>query len=63
MSGRKVDVGVMGCGWLGLPLAQALIRAGCRVKGTTTTAAKAPVLRAAGIEPTTNSLEGCCSIR
>lgn len=51
MSGKTYDVGVMGCGWLGLPLAERLIRAGCRVKGTTTSPAKASVLRAAGIEP------------
>jgi nucleoside-diphosphate-sugar epimerase len=48
---RDVTVAVLGCGWLGLPLAQALHTQGYRVLGTTTTPSQLPVLQAAGIEP------------
>lgn len=44
-------VAVLGCGWLGLPLAQKLLLQGYRVLGTTTTPEQLPVLTAAGIEP------------
>lgn len=44
-------VAVLGCGWLGLPLAQKLLSQGYRVLGTTTTAEQLPLLAAAGIEP------------
>lgn len=44
-------VAVLGCGWLGLPLAQALLAQGHRVLGTTTTPEQVPVLQTAGIEP------------
>jgi nucleoside-diphosphate-sugar epimerase len=44
-------VAVLGCGWLGFPLAQALQAHGHRVLGTTTTPEQLPVLQAAGIEP------------
>ena len=44
-------VAVLGCGWLGFPLAQALLAQGHRVLGTTTTPEQLPVLKAAGIEP------------
>jgi nucleoside-diphosphate-sugar epimerase len=44
-------VAVLGCGWLGLPLALALLAQGYRVLGTTTTPEQIPVLQAAGIEP------------
>lgn len=43
-------IGILGCGWLGLPLAQALIAHGHIVKGTTTTASKIPDLQALGIQ-------------
>ncbi|RYY17257.1 MAG: SDR family NAD(P)-dependent oxidoreductase, partial [Cytophagaceae bacterium] len=42
---------MLGCGWLGLPLAHALLAQGHRVLGTTTTPDQLPVLAAAGIEP------------
>jgi nucleoside-diphosphate-sugar epimerase len=48
---RDATVAVLGCGWLGLPLAQALLTQGHRVLGTTTTPSQLPVLQAAGIEP------------
>lgn len=44
-------VAVLGCGWLGLPLAQLLKTQGYRVLGTTTTPEQLPVLEALGIEP------------
>ena len=43
-------VAVLGCGWLGLPLAKALLAAGYQVAGTTTSPEQVPVLTAAGIE-------------
>lgn len=43
------SVSVLGCGWLGLPLAQALVVEGYRVKGSTTDSQKIPVLEKAGI--------------
>jgi len=41
----------MGCGWLGLPLAQHLISQGMYVKGSTTKPDKVPLLKDAGISP------------
>ena len=38
----------MGCGWLGLPLAEHLVRAGYTVHGSTTSPAKLPAIRAVG---------------
>ncbi|NNK29869.1 MAG: SDR family NAD(P)-dependent oxidoreductase, partial [Flavobacteriaceae bacterium] len=42
---------VIGCGWLGLPLAKLLVKKGYSVRGTTTTNSKIPLLETAGIEP------------
>ena len=44
-------VSVLGCGWLGLPLAQNLIALGHKVKGSTTSSDKIEVLKKAGIVP------------
>ncbi|UYZ63868.1 NAD(P)H-binding protein [Hymenobacter weizhouensis] len=44
-------VAILGCGWLGLPLAQALVAAGHPVHGTTTTPVHLLTLRDAGIRP------------
>ena len=44
-------ISVIGCGWLGLPLAESLIASGYQVKGTTTSPAKLEILRNKGIEP------------
>lgn len=49
--GQKADVSVMGCGWLGLPLAEKLVQAGYRVKGSTTSEHKLHLLEQAGIAP------------
>jgi nucleoside-diphosphate-sugar epimerase len=45
------SVSILGCGWLGLPLAQKLVTAGYTVKGSTTTPEKLPVLRNSNIIP------------
>ncbi|WP_426492248.1 NAD(P)H-binding protein [Hymenobacter sp. 102] len=44
-------VAVLGCGWLGLPLARALVAAGYSVHGSTTTPGQLLTLRDAGIRP------------
>lgn len=44
-------LGVIGCGWLGLPLAKKLVEQGFGVKGTTTSKEKMAVLSNVGIEP------------
>ena len=43
-------VGVLGCGWLGLPLAGELIRDGFSVRGTTTSPGRIEDLQAEGIQ-------------
>ena len=43
-------IGIIGCGWLGLPLGRALVARGHEVVGTTTTPDKLVKLAAAGIE-------------
>ena len=44
-------VGIIGCGWLGLPLAEDLINAGFEVQGTTTSKDKLQILDDKGIAP------------
>lgn len=44
-------ISILGCGWLGLPLAEFLVNRGYRVKGSTTTLSKLDVMRSRGIEP------------
>jgi nucleoside-diphosphate-sugar epimerase len=44
-------ISIIGCGWLGLPLAEHLIRAGFHIKGSTTRQEKLGELEKAGIEP------------
>ncbi len=44
-------ISILGCGWLGLPLASSLARAGWSVKGSTTRAEKIPELLENKIEP------------
>lgn len=51
LGGPPATVAMLGCGWLGLPLAQELRAQGHRVLGSTTTPAQLPLLAAAGIEP------------
>lgn len=44
-------ISILGCGWLGLPLAKRLILQGFHVKGSTTTKSKLKLLEDNGIEP------------
>ena len=44
-------ISILGCGWLGLPLAKSLIKKGFSVKGSTTSEDKLQVLQSAGISP------------
>ena len=44
-------ISILGCGWLGLPLAKALIENGFSVKGSTTSTDKLTALENAGITP------------
>jgi len=45
------QISVLGCGWLGLPLAKALAKEGFDVKGSTTSPEKIELLTKAGIDP------------
>jgi len=49
MSDRKISI--LGCGWLGLPLARHLIQIGFSVKGSTTTSNKLSLLQESKIDP------------
>ena len=44
-------ISILGCGWLGFPLAQKLIDKGFQVKGSVTTRSKLKKMEEAGIEP------------
>ncbi len=45
-----MKIGVVGCGWLGLPLAEALVKAGHEVLGSTTSEDKLKTITQKGIE-------------
>ncbi len=45
------QISILGCGWLGFPLAKALLQKGFSVKGSTTSMDKIATLRTAGIDP------------
>lgn len=45
------DISILGCGWLGLPLAESLVKKGYSVKGSTTTKSKLELLKSKGVEP------------
>ncbi|MDB5255732.1 MAG: yeeZ [Chitinophagaceae bacterium] len=47
----RKTVSILGCGWLGMPLAEHLLQLGYAVKGSTTQADKAAVLKEKGIVP------------
>jgi nucleoside-diphosphate-sugar epimerase len=51
MTDAPLTISVLGCGWLGLPLARYLRDAGWRVRGSTTDADNVPSLVASGVEP------------
>ena len=44
------QIGVIGCGWLGLPLAEELVKTGYVVSGTTTSKEKLSVLKEKGLQ-------------
>lgn len=44
-----MNISILGCGWLGFPLAKSLLQKGFLVKGSTTTLEKMSVLQNAGI--------------
>ncbi|MEW5676654.1 NAD(P)-binding domain-containing protein [Flavobacterium enshiense] len=50
MTTKLPKIALLGCGWLGLPLAESLISKGYSVKGSTTTHSKTDHLKASGIE-------------
>ncbi|WKN43770.1 SDR family oxidoreductase [Tunicatimonas pelagia] len=45
------SISVLGCGWLGFPLAKALVAQGYEVLGSTTNSEKLPSLEQAGVRP------------
>lgn len=45
------QISILGCGWLGLPLAKSLLEKGYKVKGSTTSSSKIKILDDAGIHP------------
>lgn len=51
-------VGILGCGWFGLPFAKALLQSGYEVKGSTTNADKLRALEELGIVPYQINLNG-----
>lgn len=50
-------VSILGCGWLGLPLAQSLLSKGYEVKGSTTSESKLEILENVGVLPFQIQLE------
>lgn len=49
---RKVKkIAILGCGWMGLPLGEALVKEGYRVNGSTTTPEKTIKIAGAGMSP------------
>ncbi len=47
----KKNVSILGCGWLGLPLAEAFIKSGFSVKGSTTREERVSFIEAVGAKP------------
>jgi nucleoside-diphosphate-sugar epimerase len=45
------QISILGCGWLGLPLAKALLKNGFAVNGSTTSDEKLSMLKNSGIQP------------
>ena len=57
MKEEREKIAILGCGWLGLPLAKSLLSKGYEVKGSTTSENKLEVLKNAGISPFQIQLE------
>ncbi|WP_366185976.1 SDR family oxidoreductase [Flavobacterium ovatum] len=51
------QISILGCGWLGLPLAEALLKQGFEIKGSTTSIDKKELLENAGIKHYSIALE------
>ena len=51
------QISILGCGWLGLPLAKALLKKGFSVKGSTTSIDKLSIIENLGIQPFCLALE------
>gem|GEM_PF-4555050 len=47
----KPTISIIGCGWLGLPLAEFLVQKGYLIKGSTTREEKLDQLKSKGIQP------------
>jgi nucleoside-diphosphate-sugar epimerase len=60
---KAKTISILGCGWLGLPLAEHCLACGFHVKGSTTTPSKIPILKDKGIEPYLVSSEGSLDSR
>ena len=45
------QISILGCGWLGLPLAKSLLEKGFSINGSTTSFEKISILDKAGITP------------
>jgi len=60
-----MHISIMGCGWLGFPLAQQLLQEGYTVKGSTTSSSKTKILKENGIESfrikIPDDLPDCCN--
>ena len=54
---KTTNISILGCGWLGLPLAKSLLSKSCEVKGSTTSENKLDVLENSGISPFQIQLE------
>ena len=54
---KNIKISILGCGWLGLPLAEELIKNDYEVKGSTTSESKLKVLKNVGISPFLIKLE------
>ena len=57
MKEEREKISILGCGWLGLPLAKSLLAKGYKIKGSTTSESKLEVLKDAGILPFQIQLE------
>ena len=54
---KNIKISILGCGWLGLPLAEELIKNDYEVTGSTTSESKLKVLKNVGISPFLIKLE------
>lgn len=57
MKEEREKIAILGCGWLGLPLAKSLLSKSYEVKGSTTSESKLDVLENSGISPFQIQLE------